>query len=256
MTISTRMFHSLTVTALLSVAAVVVPTPARAESIPDNEEGTFGEHYSLLNLSGMAASGTRRGSGDVDYTRKGGALEYRVGGYFDEDYFKTLIGLEGQFALGYQAENSYGSPPAPVMMMPVPGQPAPEVTLTAPYSNQDKSGYYVRADGLFTYGLLRWNRVLRGRLVMGIGGGFEAAPRFRGGEGGQGYAILLGRLQLWPSETTGLHLTATTTVGSYRLEALGSIDGWTLGARARWLNAARGDLTQERQLEILAGLMF
>ena len=253
MPITTRMLPSLTITALILVGATTIATRAHAESIPENEEGTFGEHYSLLNLSGMAASGTRRGSGDVDYTRKGGALEYRVGGYFDEDYFKTLIGLEGQFALGYQGENSYGSPPAPAMM-PVPGQPAPAVT--APYSNQDKSAYYIRADGLFTYGLLRWNRVLRGRLVAGIGGGFEAAPRFRGGEGGQGYAILLGRLQLWPSETTGLHLTATTTVGSYRLEALGSIDGWTLGARARWLNAAREDLTQERQLEVLVGLMF
>jgi hypothetical protein len=67
---------------------------------------------------------------------------------------------------------------------------------------------------------------------------------------------LLGRLQLWPSEVVGLHFTAATTVGSYRLEALGSVDGWTLGGRCRWVNATRSDLTQERQLELLAGLMF
>jgi len=251
MTITIRMLPALSA-AVLCAAISLVPTPAHADGIPDNEAGAFGEHYSLLNLSGMAASGTRRGSGDVDYTRKGAGIEYRVGGFFEEDYFKTLIGLEGQFALGYQGENAYGAAPA---VVPMAGEPVPPAT-TAPYSNQDKSAYYVRADALFTYGLLRWNRVIRGRLVMGAGGGFEAAPRFRGGEGGQGYGILLARLQLWPSEAVGLHFTGTTTVGSYRLEALGSFDGWTFGARARWLNATRTDLTQERQLEIIAGLTF
>lgn len=216
----------------------------------------YGEPYSLLDIAGMAASGTRRGSGDVDYTRKGLQLEYRIGGFFDEDYFKTLIGLEGQFALGYQGENSYGAPPAPAMTIPNPGGPiTPPVVTAAPYAN-DGSAFYLRCDGMFTYGLLRWKKVLPGRIVMGAGGGFEVGPRLRGGEGGEGYALLLGRLQLWPSEAVGIHLTAATTVGSYRLEALGSLDGWTLGARARWLNATRTDLTQERQLELVAGVMF
>ena len=254
MTMTTRMLPSLTVATLLLVAVSLTPARARAEDIPHEQEGTFGEHYSLLDISGMAASGTRRGAGDVDYTRKGVELEYKIGGFFDEDYFKTLIGLEGQFALGYQGENEFGAAPPPVT--PVPGDPVPPITPVAPYNNADKSAVYLRVDALFTYGLLRWNTVVRGRVVMGAGGGFEAAPRFRGGEGGQGYALLLGRLQLWPSETTGLHFTAATTVGSYRLEALGSLDGWTLGARARWLNAARSDLTQERQFELIAGLMF
>jgi hypothetical protein len=138
--------------------------------------------------------------------------------------------------------------------MPDPGQPA--VAAAPPYSNQDRSAYYFRSDAFFSYGLFRWNRGIRGRLVMGAGGGFEAAPRFRGGEGGEGYALLLGRLQLWPSESVGLHPTATTTVGSYRLEALASVDGWTLGALARWLNALRSDLTEEHQLELIAGLTF
>ena len=215
----------------------------------------YGEPYSLLDITGMAASGTRRGSGDVDFTRKGAQLEYRIGAFFDEDYFKTLIGVEGQFALGYQGENAYKAVP-PVMMTPVPGVPVmPAVAAPPPYAN-DGSAFYLRCDGVFTYGLFRWKKVLPGRIVMGAGGGFEYAPRFRGGEGGEGYALLLGRLQLWPSEVVGVHLTAATTVGSYRLEALTSFGGWTLGARARWLNATRSDLSQERQLELIAGVMF
>ncbi|MEO6599064.1 MAG: hypothetical protein ABIQ16_04275 [Polyangiaceae bacterium] len=249
---TTRILPSLAVAALLAVAVSLVPSRAHADDIPSNEEGTFGEKYSLFDVSGMAASGTRRGSGDLDYTRKGVSAEFTVGGYFAEDYFKTLIGLEGQFALGYQGENSFGAVPAPVV---VPGQPVP-ITPTAPYSDADHSAYYLRVDGVFTYGLFRWNRVVRGRLVLGAGGGFEAAPRFRGGEGGEGYALLLGRLQLFPSETVGVHLTGATTVGSYRLEALINFDSWTLGGRARWLNATHTDETQERQFQLLAGYMF
>jgi hypothetical protein len=253
MTMIPRILPSLPLTALLIAAGCLTPALAHAsDEIPSEEEGTFGEQYSLLDIAGMAASGTRRGAGDVDYTRKGGQLEYRIGGFFEQDYFKTLIGLEGQFALGYQGENAFGAPPPAAA--PVPGQPA--VAAMAPYGNQDTSAFYLRADALFTYGLFHWNKVMRGRIVMGAGGGFEAASRLRGGEGGEGYALLLGRLQLWPSESLGLHFSASTTVGSYRLEALGSLDGWTLGARARWLNATRADLTQERQLEIIAGMMF
>ena len=252
MTMTTRLLSSLSVAALVAVAVLLVPSRARADDIPSNEEGTFGEKYALLGLSGMAASGTRRGSGDVDYTRTGAVAEFTVGGYFAEDYFKTLIGMEGQFALGYQGENSFGAAPAPIVM---PGQPVP-VAPAAPYSDADKSAYYLRMDGVFTYGLFRWNRVIRGRLVMGAGGGFEAAPRYRGGEGGEGYALLLGRLQLFPSETMGIHLTGATTVGSYRLEALVNFDSWTFGGRARWLNAIHSDRTQERQFELIAGYMF
>ena len=91
---------------------------------------------------------------------------------------------------------------------------------------------------------------------MGAGGGFEAGPRLRGGEGGQGYALLFGRLQLWPSDSLGLHLTAATTVGTYRLEALGCIDSFTFGARARFISPARDDLPQETQLEAIAGYLF
>ena len=251
MTMTTRLLPSLAVAALLAVAVSLVPSRAHAEDIPSEEEGTFGEKYALFSLSGMAASGTRRGAGDVDYTRKGLAAEFTIGGFFEEDYFKTLIGLEGQFALGYQGENSFGAAPTP---MAIPGQPAP--LAVAPYSDSDHSAYYLRCDAVFTYGLFRWNKVMRGRLVMGAGGGFEAAPRFRGGEGGEGYALLLGRLQLFPSETVGVHLTGATTVGSYRLEALVNIDSWTLGGRARWLNAIHTDQTQERQFELVAGYMF
>ena len=255
MTMTTRMLPSFSVAALLAATVALAPARAHADDIPHEEEGMYGEQYSLLDVAGMAASGTRRGSGDVDYTRKGAQLEYRIGGFFEEDYFKTLIGLEGQFGLGYQGDNSFDTVPAPVVM-PVPGAPAmPPVAAVQPYGSGG-SAFYLRCDAAFTYGLFRWKKVLPGRIVMGAGGGFEYAPRFRGGEGGEGYALLLGRLQLWPSETVGIHLTAATTVGSYRLEALGSIDGWTLGARARWLNATRGDLTQERQLEIIAGVMF
>ncbi len=255
MTMTRRTLPAFSCAASFVLAALLTSTRAHATDIPSEEVGMYGEPYSLLDITGMAASGTRRGSGDVDYTRKGAQIEYRIGGFFDEDYFKTLIGLEGQFALGYQGENAYTAlkTPVPVMM---PGAPVGVPLATAqPYAN-NSSAIYLRCDGMFTYGLFRWRKALPGRIVMGAGGGFEAGPRFRGGEGGQGYALLLARLQLWPSESVGLHLTAATTVGSYRLEALGSIDGWTLGARARWLNATRSDLTQERQFELIAGVMF
>ena len=253
MTMTTCLLPSLTVGVLFAVAVSFVPSRAHADNdIPSDQEGAFGQKYALVSLAGIAASGTRRGSGDVDYTRTGAMAEFTFGGFFQEDYFKTLIGLEGQFALGYQGENSFGSAPTP---MAIPGQPAP-VALTAPYSDADNSAYYVRCDAVFTYGLFRWKKVLPGRLVMGAGGGFEAAPRYRGGEGGEGYALLLGRLQLFPSETLGVHLTAATTVGSYRLEALVNFDSWTVGGRARWLNAIHSDQTQERQFQLVAGYMF
>jgi hypothetical protein len=134
-----------------------------------------------------------------------------------------------------------------------PGEPTP--APAAQYIDAT-SGFYMRGDATFDYGLIRWNKLIPGRIVIGAGGGFEAGPRLRGGEGGQGYALLFGRLQLWPTELVGLHLTGTTTVGSYRLEALGSIDGWTFGGRYRWLNATHSELTQEQHLELLAGIMF
>ena len=251
MTCTKRMLPSLTLAASLGIALSLAPARAHAEDdIPSKEQGMYGDQIALLDIVGTAASGTRRGSGDVDYTRKAALAEFRIGGFFEEDYFKTLVGAELQVALGYQGNDSYGAAPPPAMM-PAPGAPA----TTAPYVNPT-SGFYMRGDVAFTYALIRWNRALPGRVVMGAGGGFEAGPRLRGGEGGQGYALLFGRLQLWPSESVGLHFTAATTVGSYRLEALGSIDGWTLGARARWTSPARDDLTQERQLEAIAGLMF
>ncbi|MES1179439.1 MAG: hypothetical protein ABUL62_34300 [Myxococcales bacterium] len=245
------MLPSLMLAALLGFAAALAPTRALADDeIPSKQAGMYGEPMALVDIVGMTASGTRRGSGDVDYTRKAGLAEFRIGGFFDEDYFKTLIGLELQVALGYQGSNSYGAAPPPAVV-PVAGTPAP----TAPYVDPT-SGFYMRGDVAFTYGLVRWNRVIPGRVVMGAGGGFEAGPRLRGGEGGQGYALLFGRLQLWPSESLGLHLTAATTVGTYRLEALGSIDNFTVGARARFISPARDDLTQETQLEALAGYLF
>ena len=251
MTMTTRHLPSFTLAALLGAALLFAPGHAHADDeIPSKESGMYGEPISLVDVVGTTASGTRRGSGDVDYTRQAVLAEFRIGGFFEEDYFKTLVGLELQVALGYQGGNSYGAAPPPAMM-PVPGQAAP----AAPYVDPT-SGFYMRGDVAFTYGLIRWKRVLPGRVVMGAGGGFEAGPRLRGGEGGQGYALLFGRLQLWPSESVGLHLTAATTVGSYRLEALGSIADWTLGARARFTSPARDDLTQERQLEAIVGLMF
>jgi len=251
MTITTRLLPSLTVAALLASAVSLAPARAHAdEEIPENEQGLYGKPISLLNLAGVAASGTRRGGGDVDYTRKAVLAEFRIGGFLEEDYFKTLIGLELQVALGYQGSNSYGAAP-PVAA--IPGEPTP--MPSAPYVDPT-SGFYMRGDATFDYGLVRWNKLIPGRIVLGAGGGFEAGPRLRGGEGGQGYAILFGRLQLWPAEVVGLHFTGTTTVGSYRVEALGSIDGWTLGGRVRWVNATRSDLTQERQLELIAGMMF
>jgi len=251
MTIFTRMFPSLTLATLVGLTALLVPAHAFADDeVPAKESGMFGESLALVDIVGMTASGTRRGSGDVDYTRKAGLAEFRFGGFFDEDYFKTLIGLELQVALGYQASNSYGAAPPPALM-PAPGAPAATETYVDP-----TSGFYMRGDVAFTYGLVRWHHVLPGRVVMGAGGGFEAGPRLRGGEGGQGYALLFGRLQLWPSDSLGLHLTAATTVGTYRLEALGSISSFMFGARARFISPARDDLTQETQLEALAGYLF
>lgn len=248
---TTRLLPSLAVAALLASALTLAPSRARAEGdIPENEQGLYGKSIALIDVVGVAASGTRRGAGDVDYTRQAGLAEFRIGGFLEEDYFKTLVGLELQVALGYQGSNSYGAAPP---RMAVPGEPAP--TNTPPYVDPT-SGFFMRGDVSFDYALIRWSKLLPGRIVLGAGGGFEAGPRLRGGEGGQGYALLLGRLQLWPSEVVGLHFTAATTVGSYRLEALGSIDGWTLGGRCRWLNATHSDLTQERQLELLAGMMF
>jgi len=252
MTKTMRTLPSLTLAALFGASICLAPARAHADDeLPEKERGMYGERLALVDITGMTASGTRRGAGDVDYTRKAGLAEFRIGGFFEEDYFKTLIGLELQVALGYQASNAYGAAPPPAMTMPGEPTPAP----SAPYVDPT-SGFYMRGDVAFTYGLVRWRSILPGRVVLGAGGGFEAGPRLRGGEGGQGYALLFGRLQLWPSDLLGLHLTAATTVGSYRLEALGSIDGWTLGARARFINPARDDLTQERQLEAIVGLMF
>lgn len=246
-----RLLPSLSLAALVGIAVSFNPTRARADDdLPEKERGSYGEPIALVDIAGMSASGTRRGSGDVDYTRKAGIAEFRIGGFFEEDYFKTLIGGELQVGLGYQGSNDYGAPPAPVM---VPGQPTQ--TVTAPYVDPS-SGFYLRMDAAFTYGLVRWKSALPGRVVMGAGGGFEAGPRLRGGEGGSGYALLFARLQLWPAESLGLHLTAATTVGSYRLEALASYDNWTLGARARFISPARDDLTQETQLAAIAGVMF
>ena len=42
MPITTRMLPSLTITALILVGATTIATRAHAESIPENEEGTFG----------------------------------------------------------------------------------------------------------------------------------------------------------------------------------------------------------------------
>jgi hypothetical protein len=238
------------------LTALLAPSQARADDIPSDEEGAFGEHYSLLDVTAMMASGTRRGSGDVDYTRKGTQLEYRVGGFLEENYFGTQLGLEAQLGLGYQGENDY----EPAEIVPAetdplaPVQPAPVVA--EPYSNTGKSALYFRTDVLFTYGLLHWKQALPGRLVFGLGGGFEYAPRFQGGEGGEGYGILLGRLQLWPNKDWGLHLTATTNIGSYRAEALASYSGWTFGARVRWLNSGDRQASQEQQLEGIVGLSF
>jgi hypothetical protein len=245
--------------ALPGVAAtLLVSTLARAETLDERDKSAFGSAYSLLDASLMTASGTRRGGGsDVGYDRKGGAVEYRVGGFFDENYFKTLIGLEGLVGLGYQGENDFEPPKAPA---PTPSQPgAPSVAPVAPaqpYNDIDKGAYYVHVEAAFTYGLVRWRRGIPGRVVLGVGGGFELAPRFRGSEGGEGYATLFGRLQLWPTETVGLHLTATTNVGSYRFEGLATIGTFALGGRLRLLNATRDDRTQETQLEAVAGILF
>src|SRR3954471_10098031 len=103
MTMTTRLLPSLTLAALLGLALSLVPANARAEDdIPTDEAGMFGDQVALVDLVGVTASGTRRGSGDVDYTRKAAAAEFRIGGFFEEDYFKTLVGLELQVALGYQ----------------------------------------------------------------------------------------------------------------------------------------------------------
>ena len=249
---SAKLFSALTAAGLL--LASTARADDRSEDIDDLDKGNYGNEYMMLTLNGAQAWGKLRdrdAGTEQGYSRRAGQIEFRGGGFFGQNYFRTLIGLEGAVAFGVLGKPSYDEP-----TFTRPPQTEGAAPVVGHKAYEDQSWYYLRGDFAFTYGLLRWNRVVPGRLVGGLGAGFEVAPRWPAADGSDGYGLLLLRLQLWPARGVGVHLTATTTIGSYRFEGLVGLAGWTVGGRLRLYDAARNDKNQETQVEVLLGRMF
>jgi hypothetical protein len=223
---------------VLTAGLVTMSTQARAEEPEELRELGYGHPgNNRLTLSASLMSGQRRGLDAVpvipvdpaapvpstvtkeDYSRSAAWLSYEYYTYFSKTRFDTLVGMEFLGAVGF-----------------ITPEVADPERKPEPHENWTK--VHAQMDVAIDYALVHWGGGLPGRVVFGAGGGGEIGSYWHN-EDAMAYPLLLGRVQLFPSQSLGVHLaykwipttTGDYTVSDHRTEAAVALGSWQLGAR-------------------------
>jgi hypothetical protein len=166
---------------VLSLALLVTPSVhAGARELAPHEANGYFDDFLRLGLDvhrifGEAPART--------FSRPGFALRCDLYGFLATTRYDTLLGGEVSLAAG--ARRADGA----------------DVWGESPWKG------FLRWDAAMDYAVLHWGGILPGRVVIGAGGGFDVDAGASYAKGGRVYPLVLGRLQLWPSDDLALHLS-------------------------------------------------
>jgi hypothetical protein len=130
------------------------------------------------------------------------------GFYAAETMFKTLLGFEFKFALGYGG------------------------------SYDENARFNFRGDIMASYALFRWNKLMPGRVIFAPGFGYSFDGNLPSKYSNRSHVLLGGRIILYPSEQLDLRLTYDFALGGASQGVSIREHQFNVGANYTWFGAS------------------